>query len=204
MVGDEKLQKLHLNSLSADVLKVIVAGDDGLPGGGLNAEMKLTGEADGAEHPERILLEAVPGIPHAADDTVLQIVHAAEQIDEAVRIIVRHGIDGEIPAHQILPEAGGESHIVRPAVVFIQTVDAVSGHLISGLIHHDGDSTVFDAGIDGFGKKRFYLFRSGGGGDIPVGRRLSENGISDAASHRIGFVAVGGQGLYNLCCLCWN
>ena len=189
MGGGQQLGKLHLDPLLADIFKV--RGD--LPDGSIrlpfDGKSQLGCETDGPEDPQSVLCEPVPGTAHAPDHLFLQIPHAVKGVHDPGLMAVRHGVDGKVPAFQILQKAGREFHRIRVTAVPVLSVDAVGGHLIALAVFNNGDRPVLQPCIHSLPKDLLHLFRLCGGGDIPVSRSPAQKSIPDAAAYGKGLEA---------------
>ena len=186
MGRDHQLHQLRLNPLRADPAqsrgKLLHRGQRLL----LYGKSQLRREADGPQDAQRVLTEALPGLPHAAHNASFQILQPAEEIHQPFRVIVGHGVDGQIPAPQILPQVRGECHLCGMPAVLIFSVNPVSGHLKAFPLQHHRDRAVLQPGVDRPLEQGLHLLRSGGGGDVPVLGRPAQDRIPHAAAHRIG------------------
>ena len=188
MFRKKGLGQFHLDAFSAHVNQVRRDVGKGLPGLILDGKIQLGRKTDGPENPEGILRKPLLCRPHAADHPVLQILYALKGIHHARLLRVGHGVDGKVPAPQILEEAFGECHLRRMAAVQIGPVNPVGGYFIADMVHQNGHGTVLNSGIDGPFKDLFYLLRFRRGGDIPVSGRAAKQGIPHTAADGEGFM----------------
>ena len=70
---------------------------DGGGGVRVEGEAELTGQPEPPEKAKGVLLQPPVRLPHTADQPGLQILPAAEPVDQALRP-PGHGVDGEVPA----------------------------------------------------------------------------------------------------------
>ena len=70
---------------------------------------ELRGEADGAEHPQRVVAVGLFGLERGADDAGREVADAAERVDQGAEVLLTqaegHGVDGEIPPELVLFES---------------------------------------------------------------------------------------------------
>ena len=100
--GPGQLHQLGTDPFRADPRELPGKGAHGTPCLRLHGKIQLRGKTDRPQDAQGILRKACPGISHGADHAMLQILYAAEQVDHAVLIAAGHGVDGKIPAPQIL------------------------------------------------------------------------------------------------------
>ena len=84
------------------------------------ADATKTGEEIAAllnEDAERVFGKAVGRIADTADLFSLQIFHTAVQVDQALFLIIGHGIDREVTAQQVFFQPAGKGHAVGMAGV---------------------------------------------------------------------------------------
>ena len=151
----------------------------------IKPESKLGAEADGSQHPERILIESFPGASDAAHNLIPQIRQPAEQIHKPVPVIVGHRIDREVPAHEVFAQVPGVGNVVRVAVILIFPVQPVGCDLEALPLIAHRHRPVLDPGIDGAPEYLLHLPGERICCDIPVIRRPAENAVPHAAAHRI-------------------
>ena len=152
------------------------------------------------ENPQRVLPEPPVRVPHAADDPRRQVLPAPEAVGDSLLRGPGHGVDGEIPPGQVLPEGTGEGHGVRPAAVGVGPVHPVGGDLQRAAAQEDRHRAVLFPGGDHRdpGKDLPDLLGKGGGGDVPVVGLPPQQAVPDAAPHGLGGVPgvpEPGQGL---------
>ena len=89
----------------ADTLPV---ADDRLESFGEEPEIQLRSEAHGPHHPQRIVRKGDIRVARRADDSLVQIPHPVERIDQAAEILLRerpgHRIDGKVAAPLVVFE----------------------------------------------------------------------------------------------------
>lgn len=98
MGTQQKLGQLHLNPFLTHMDHVRRNCPDGLIGAFFYGEAQLGRKTDGPQDSEGILCKAVHGLPHAPDDSLLQILHTSEFIYKSRMAVIGHGIDGKVPA----------------------------------------------------------------------------------------------------------
>ena len=134
-----------------------------------------------------VLAEAPVRVAHAAQDAPAQVVLPAVQVGERAPDIHGHGVYRQVAAAEILRQRIGKIHGVGAAMVGIRPVGAEGGDLHGKAVLPDGDGAVTQARGDAVsGEQRGGLLRTGGGGHIPVLRRPAQQGVADAAAHRVG------------------
>ena len=109
--GDEHLVHLLHDAFGGEDLQAVLHrlhrlqgfrdDGEGVLGGG-----ELRGEADGAEHPQRVVAVGLFGLERGADDAGREVADAAERIDQRAEILLAqaegHGVDGEVPPQLVL------------------------------------------------------------------------------------------------------
>ncbi len=83
-------------------------------------------------------------------------------------------------------------------VVFVNTIQTVSGYLKMILIQKHRNGSMLYSGIHCPAKNLFDLHRRSRGGNIPILRSPSQNHIPDAAPHKICLKAMRIQGVYHI------
>ena len=110
----------------------------------MDPEVEPRAEAQRAQDPQVVLLEPPVGVPHRADQLVLEVVGAVERIAPLVsNRVIRDRVDGEIPARQVVHQRDPELHDRVPPVgldVLAERGDLVLAVL---LVEH-GDGAVLD------------------------------------------------------------
>ncbi len=193
MPGAQQLDQFHPDPLRADIGQVSGQLLQGLLCACLNGETQLGRKPHSPQDAQGVLLETLPGLAHAADSLLLQIVHAAEEIHQPLFLVVRHGIDRKIPPSQVLRQFRRKLHLAGMPVVLVFSVDPIGGHLITVLPQQHRDRPMDQPGIHRAGEQLFYLQGPCRCGDVPVIRHPPQDCIPDTAAHRIGLVAVGLQ-----------
>ena len=89
----------------ANPFKVGGQGRHGSQGPWLRGEVKPGGKADAPKDAKSILLKALLWLPNGTQNAVCQISLPSKGICQPPMGIVGHGVDGEIPAGQVFPEA---------------------------------------------------------------------------------------------------
>ena len=128
------------------------------------------------------------GIAHATDQTPVKITNPVEHIHQSAGFIIRHRIDGKIPALQILGQIIGKRHFLRVSGVFIYSVYPVSCNLVPGSVHEYRHGSVLYPGIDGPSEDLLDLRRRRRSRYIPVIRLPPQDRIPDAAAYGIRFI----------------
>ena len=188
------------NPLGGHKAEPVPAAQDALRRGGLHRKSQHRRKAESPEDPQGILLKAPVRIADAANDPGLQVRPAAEAVGDPFFGGPGHGVDGEIPAGQILPEGAGEGDEVRAAAVGIGAVHPIGCDFQRAAVEEDGNGAVALPGGD-YRKAREggpYLAGEGRRGDVPVVGLPAQEAVPDAAAHRLGAVTgllKAGQGL---------
>ena len=164
----------------------------------VDSEAQLGRESDCPQDPEGVLGKTGLRIPYAAYKTCPKVLHPMEAVHQSLPVVIGHGVDGEVPPCQVLPQGGGKGNGFGMASVPVVSVHPVGGDLIApedGFLsflllpqkHRYG--AMLDPCIHGLPEDRLHLLRMGGGGHVPVLRLPSQDAVPDAASHGIGLVA---------------
>ena len=197
----QQLEKLRPDPLRGDVLQKLPLLVDGLRRRGLDLQLQRRREAEPPEDAQGVLPEAPARLPHAAEPPPLQVRPAPEGVPELSPEVHGHGVDGEVPAGQVLLQGAGEGHRVRTAVVAVLPVDAVGRHLHRAARRPDRERAVLQArGLGAGGEDRRRLLRQGAGGHVPVLRAPSRQAapvpkaVPDAPAHAPRLVARRLQG----------
>ena len=105
--------------------------------------------------------------------------------------MIRHGVDGEIPAAQILRQAIGKGHGLRVAAIQIIAIRAESGDLIRLARHQHSHGAVLDPRFHHAlaGKAALGLRRQRAGADIIIVRGHAACHIAHAAAHGVSLIA---------------
>ena len=79
----------------------------------------------------------------------------------------------------------GKRHLLRTAVVSIDAILAEGGDLHLYTVQNDSHGAVLQACFDDacIGKQRLHLLRQGGGGQIPIGRHIPKQAVTQATTH---------------------
>ena len=172
------------------MLQLRRAAADG--GGGVRVEGKiqLSCQPQPAEKPERVLIEPAVRVAHTADQPGFQIGLSAEQVHQTAGL-PGHGVDSEVPAGQVLGQIVGKLHPVRVAVVGVGPLPAKGGHLYREAVGQNGNSAVFQAGLQTLqsGTGGLNLRREGRGSGVIVVGRKTQQAVPDAASYQYSAVA---------------
>jgi hypothetical protein len=145
-----------------------------------------------------VLAEADGRIAYRPHDATGQVGQPAERIEEStVGRRVRHGVDRDITAGQVLLDRADELHLVGMPRVRVADVGAIGRHLDGLPVHDRRDGPVPEAGRLGVRQERHHPLGRGIGGDVGVAGRAAEEDVANGAADEEGFVAVGGQGVQN-------
>ena len=161
----------------------------------LQGEFQNGGETQRPQNAQRILAEPLVRIAHTANPPGLQIRPPGEIVHQSHVRVVGHGVDGKIPAAQILPQTAGEPHRVGMPGVRISAVYAIGGNLYRAVLLDDRQRSMRQPGLRHCiaaqsVKDTCRFLRQGGGGHIPIGGRPSQQGIPHAAADHIGLVSA--------------
>ncbi len=183
---DEHAADFHADAFGADGVDV---GGHCLDGGervGVDREVECGGEADGAEHAELVFADAQARIADGADDALLEILLAADVIDDLVGDgIEEEAVDREVAALGIVLGVG-ECDAVGMAAVGVGGVGAERGDfdLAGGARAEDRDDA--ERGADGeraaMAEEIADLIGRGARGDVVVFGGEAEEFVANAAA----------------------
>ena len=159
--GGQYLGKLCADSLCADMSQIGRDLTDGVSGLLLDFVSQLGGESHRPQDPEGILGKAFQGLTHTADNAGVYVLDSSVQIHQSLGIVISHGIDGKIPASQILLQIRGENHLFGMSAVLVLSVNAVGGNLEPLPVHHHRHRAVLQPGIHCSGEKCLDTIRGG-------------------------------------------
>ena len=185
MGGSQEFCQFGIDPFQTDPVQIGRQLFHGCPGLRFNGKTENSRETDSPHDPEGVFREARAWISYRPDQSFLQILQPSEQVHNAFRMVVSHGVDGKIPSLQILLQTAGKDHLTGVSAVLIFTVDTVGGHFKAFTALQDRDRSVLETGINGPGKKRFDLPGLRGSGYVPVIRLPAHNGVTDTAAHHI-------------------
>ena len=126
--GVRRLHRAHefgLDPFGADDLEGVGERRDRIARALLDLEPELGREAAGAQHSQRIVAEADPGIVGRAQGAREKILDSARRVDELdLRHLQRHRIDREVASHEVALEVVAErdDRLAGLAVVAVGTV----------------------------------------------------------------------------------
>ncbi len=140
---------------------------------------------------QRVLRHAGAGLPHRADQALLQVFDAAYMVHQACVRVPGQGVDGEVPPQHILFQGAGEGDRVRVPAVAVGAVLAVGGDLNGHALPDQGEGAVLEPNIQQLfpGQGGLHFLRRCLGGDVKVRGTLTQAGIPDAAAHQISLKA---------------
>ncbi len=160
----------------------------GLPGVGMDFIAEPGRETDGAKQAEVVLGEAFVRVADTSDDAVLDILPAADEVDDLSRgRILEESVDGEVAAVGVA-FGRGEMHRLGPAAVLVVIFLAKGGDLVLGSAPADEHDAEVRADALGFGKDLGDLGGEGRGGYVIVVRGLSEQPVANAAAGEVSCV----------------
>jgi len=181
--------KLHLNPLGADPRNAGGAAAHGSPGGRFDLESEAGGESDRAEHPQVVFGEAPGGPTDGADEAGVQVVLAADKVDQtASEGVVEHAVDREVASEGVLA-CGRKANAVRSTAVLIVFIDAEGGDLDPVPADADEDDAELHPNLSGAAEQRHDSIRAGVGGDVVVLGPPVHFHVAHAAAGEEGLVA---------------
>ncbi len=156
----------------------------------VSREVELRHKPAGAKQAQRILGETLSCIPYRPKAFPCDIGKAVKRIIKPSAAIHRHGIHGEITAHEILFQRPGKGYLARPMCIASIAFAAECRHFIIFTAYDNDDRPEpASAAIDRFptmqSSDREHFLRTRRRGDIPVVRRLSHRKITDAPANDI-------------------
>ena len=166
----------------------------GLQRARLYVEAQLGGEADGAQHAQRVLVEAALRLAHAAEQPALEVGAAAEGVGDMPRGVHGHGVHGEVPPREVGLQRTAEGDAVGPAVVGVGALGAEGGDLDLAAGGEDGDRAVLYARGHAAREEGEHLLRHGGGGGVPVRGAAAKQAVAHAAPGEYGLVTGRAEG----------
>ena len=159
---------------------------DRLEGLLLNPEAQLRGEAHGAHHAQRIVREGDVGIARRADDAVLEVLHAAEGVDQLAEgrgvERPRHGVDREVAAPLVVLErAGLDLRLARVVRVgFAARPDELNLGAVARADHRRAEGLEDrDLRVQLGGQRLGQLDAAADDHDVDVGRRAAQVVVAD-------------------------
>ena len=149
-------------------------------------------EANRAEGPESIFVEALEGIADAAHEALGEILLASEGIDEvAPHRIEGHRVEREVAAAQVRFDLGVKVDLGGAAAIEVGALGAEGRDLEALAALADRDRPVLDAGRDRLREHALHLFGAGAGRDVEVLRRRTAEEIAHAPTDEEGLVTRG-------------
>ena len=186
MGRQQGLLQLRLDPLPGHLAQPPGVSPDGFLSLRLDGKTQLGSKPYRPQHPQGVLGKAPIGLPHAPDESGLQVLLPAETIDNCPVRPKRHGVDGKIPAGQILGQPHIKGHRIGVPSVGIAPLPAEGGHLHRPVLRQDGDRSMLDPGGDGVLKQGHDLLRPGGGTHVIIPRRPPQQQVPHAATYRMG------------------
>ena len=186
----EELKELCLDPFRGNASEQLPVLADTSPRFFLNGKAQDRGKPQSPQNTQRVFLKTAVRIPHCPQDLIVQVCLSMKGIPKFSPQVHCHGIDCEIPAAQILLQRLGKGNTIRPAVVMVISVQAVSGDLYTGPIYFYRNCSVLQSARQcGITKDRHRLFRQRTGRYIPISRDESHQAIPYTTSHAPGFIA---------------
>ena len=201
--ASEQLVELLDQPRAAAAGDVRGAGQQRLPGVGLDREVEPGGELDRPDHPDRVLAEPDLGVADRADDAAVEVGHAVDEVDDPTGVeIVEQPVDGEVaPARVLLDRAplvvvGDQEVVALLGLVALARVGPEGARLddlraeehVGELEPAADDPAVAEHPAD--------LLRTSARRDVEVLGFAVEIQVADAAADQVGFV-VGREQLAN-------
>ena len=160
----------------------------------LYLKAELGGKADGAEHPERVLVKAALRLAHAAEKAAPEVVPPAEGVRYLPGCVHGHGVHGEIAPREVGFQRTAEGDAVGTAVVGVGALGAEGGDLDLAAGGEDGDRAVLYARGHAAREEGEHLLRHGGGGGVPVRGAAAKQAVAHAAPGEYGLVTGRAEG----------
>ncbi len=115
-------KKLVLDALAGEDLDTLRVAAQSLEGFRRQSEIELCGEADGAEHTQRVVAERYVGVERCADDAFAYVGQTVVKVDDLAEVVGvdadSHGVDGEVAAGYVFFERAVLDHrVARRTVV---------------------------------------------------------------------------------------
>lgn len=179
--------------LGADGVDVGGHRADSFRGGGVELEVEVAGEAEGAEEAEFVFTEAFEGIANSADDAFGEVLLAADVIEDLISDrIEEHTVDGEVAALGVFFR-GAEDDVLGTTAIKVGAFGAEGGDFDIAGPGGAVDQNHAEGGPDGAGFPAAEEFldglRTGIGGDVVILGDFAEEKIADTASGPEGSVA---------------
>ena len=192
--GREGEAEFFANAFGADAGKVGGVLLDGGLGCRVYGEIESGGEADGAQQAQVVFAEAIGGVADGAEDFVIEVVPAADEVEEAVIDgVEEEAIDGEVAAFGVFL-GGGELNFGGSSAIEIDAVVAEGGDFDDAWANADEDDA--ERLTDGLGvaEEGPNLRRQGVGGNVVILGFQAKQQVAHAAAGKIGYVARIAQG----------
>ncbi len=208
--GEDDFVEFGGDALGGDDMDAFGVAGDGVEGFGEDTELQLSGESDGAHHAEGVVAESDVGVEGCADETLVEVVDAAEGVEQLAESVAVEGyghcVDGEVAAVLVVLQ-GAVFHDGLAAVAAVAlAAGADKFYLPQGValaINEGCGAEVFeyrdvDVGIDGTGSGLGKFDAVAEADDVDVGAGTVEEVIAYHAAHGIGLHTEGvGSGAYN-------
>ena len=143
-------------------------------------------EAHRAQHPQRVLAEALVRLADGPQDARLEIALTPEEVHELAGRAVLPGSPGhrvhrEVAARQVLPERVGERDVIGAAMVGVAGFDAV-GRDLDLVVARSDDHRAEAIGVERLREELLDLLRCRVRRDIPVLRIDAADRVAHAAA----------------------
>ena len=134
-----------------------------------DVEVELSREAAGPQGSQAVLEEALEGIAYGPNDPGLEIPAPGVGVqDTFFGQVIGYGVDGEVPAFQVLLDRRCEHDSVGSASVPILLVDPKGGNFEADTPKQNGHGPVLDPGGNDPAETTLNLLRQGVSGDVEV------------------------------------
>ena len=102
----------------------------GREGRRVDGPAEARGEAHGPQHAQAVLGEALARLPHGSHDAPLDVLPAADEVEDLPRVgVLEQRVHGEVPAAGVLPRVAPEGDLVGAAAVGVGPLGAEGGDL---------------------------------------------------------------------------
>lgn len=160
------------------------------PGGvRFDLEAEHRGEAQSAQHAQRVLVKALRRGAHTADHACGEIRLPSKQIHQSALRVICHRIDGEVAARKVLFQCTREGDRRRMAMILVDAVCAEGGDLQIHATAVQGLCAVLEPGLDQrpAAEGGSDLFGPRGRGDVVIVRHHAAQAVPHAAArpHRL-------------------
>ncbi|WYT59446.1 hypothetical protein MHH28_10570 [Paenibacillus sp. FSL K6-1217] len=170
--------------------QLVTLAQQAAPGILRNREIQHGGKTYAAQHPQRILFEALLRVANTADHAELKIPLPAEGVNPRAVKAAADGIDRKVTAAEILPHIPDEDDMLRAPVIGIAALRPVGRHFQAVALLQHRDRTMRQPGRDTARKQGHDLLRQRGGSDVDIMHRTAQQLIAQAAADEISLMAA--------------